>query len=470
MKKSYLVSVLKTLSKKEIREMRKWLASPSHNQREDVCLLFEYLVKGKHLKEEKYLEKTRIFGRLFPKQQHKDAKMRQTIYFLTKSLEEFLIYQELLTDKARSQIALARVYRKRKLDRPFLKTIKVIDTIQKELLHRDSHFHRNEYLIQQEKYTYMEAKKHIVAMNLQEISDALDITFIADKLRQSCLMLAHQAVYKANYEINLLNAILNLIEQKKLLDIPAIAIYYFIYKATTNFDDETYFQNLKQQINKFQNLFPKPELKDIILMAINYCIKKMNAGNTFFIKETFDLYKQALKQNILIENNILSRFTYLNIVINGTYLKDFEWVENFIHKYEKYLEERFRHSIVHYSLAKLNFEKGDYNKAMRLFAQVDYNDILIYLSAKSMLIKMYYELDEIDALESLLESTRTYIQRKEVMGYHRENYKNIITYTRKLLRTNLYDKTAKAKLKKEISAIKPLTEKKWLLEQLEKRH
>jgi hypothetical protein len=53
-------------------------------------------------------------------------------------------------------------------------------------------------------------------------------------------------------------------------------------------------------------------------------------------------------------------------------------------------------------LAKLFFKKRDYDKAMPLLVQIKYDDILHNLSAKLMLAKMYYELDEINTLENLL--------------------------------------------------------------------
>lgn len=468
MKNSRIVNILKTFSKKEVRELKKWLSSPAHNQRDDVFFLFEYLFKNNHLEKEKYLEKTLVYKKLFPQEPFNDAKMRQVIHFLLKTIEDFLIYKSVIEDEARMKIILARVYRKRKLDKSFKKVLKITETIQNQSPHKDTHFYRNKYLIQREKYSYMEDKKHVTAMNLQEVSDTLDVTFVANKLRQSCLMLAHQAVYKANYSIGLLVPVLEYVEQKKLYNIPAIAIYYYGYKAAIDFNNETYFQNLKMQINEYGSFFPKAELKDIFLMAINYCVRKMNAGNKNFIRESFELYREGLKREILIENNILSRWIFLNIVINGLKLKEFEWVKKFIEEYQSYLESKHRETFVLFCLARLYFEQKDYSQAMKLLIQIDYDGMLMNLAAKTILLKMYYELEELDALESLIESMRTYIQRKEVMGYHKANYKNIIRYTKKLVRINPYDKSEIQKLKSEIEEVKPLTEKPWLLEQLEK--
>ncbi|MEM1124462.1 MAG: hypothetical protein AAGJ18_28755, partial [Bacteroidota bacterium] len=81
-------------------------------------------------------------------------------------------------------------------------------------------------------------------------------------------------------------------------------------------------------------------------------------------------------------------------------------------------------------------------------------------------LKIYYETDEFKVLESLLESMRAYIQRKKVIGYQKALYKNMVRYTKKLLKVNPYSKAQKEKLRAEIEAAKPLTEKAWLLKQL----
>ena len=45
MQKSTLVEIIGSLSRKEIRDLNKWLQSPAHNQRQDVIRLFEYICK-----------------------------------------------------------------------------------------------------------------------------------------------------------------------------------------------------------------------------------------------------------------------------------------------------------------------------------------------------------------------------------------------------------------------------------------
>jgi hypothetical protein len=467
MRNSHLISVLSTLTKKETRDLKKWLASPIHNQRDDVLLLFGYLMAGNHLYEEKYLQKERIFSKLFPGEPFNDARLRQTQHFLLKSVEEFLIYQELREDQVRSKLALATVYRKRKLEKGFQKTMKSAESEQEEFPHRNEAFFHNAYLLHQEKYYFQSEKQRMIETNLQDVSDSLDIMFLVDKLRQACLMIAHQKVFKTEFEIGLLDEVLAYVERQNVLDTPAIATYYYAYKTSVEQDQPEYFEALKLQLKSNIHFFPPNEQRDIYLFAINYCIGRLNLGDRQLLRDLFELFRDGIEQKILIENNTLNRFTFRNIVNLGTTLKEFDWIENFIQNYQQYLLPKYRENFVHFSYAKLHYEKRDYNEAMRLLSQFDYDDVLINMSAKSMLIKMYYEQEEIDTLESLLESMRNYIHRKKIIGYHKSIYSNLIRYTRRLVRVNPFDKEQRKKLQAEIEAANPLPERTWLLEQLE---
>ncbi len=466
MKKSRLIRILRTFNKKEIRELRKWLQSPAHNQRKDVLHLFEYLFESNHLDKEKYLEKEKIYKLLFPNESFDDAKIRQVIHFLFKAVEGFLIYQELMEDEVRSEITLASVYRKRRLSKLCETALKNSETLHYKQEHRNAHFFRNDYLLRLEQYNYLAGSQR-KEVNLQEVAHSLDATYFADKLQQSCFMLAHQAVSKKDYEQGLLEEILKHVEEKDFLKYPAIAVYYFGYKALTNRDEESYFYSLKEEIQEFGDAFPQEELRIIYLLAINYCISRVNTGKRSFYKEMLDLYKTGMKEQILFENERVTRWTFLNVVTTGLIIKEYEWIEQFIENYQQYLEEEHRENIVHYSLARLNFEKRNYKDAMRLLIQYDSDEIVMTLNAKLMLLKMYYELDELDALSSAIDSMRAYLKRKKGMGYHQTPFTNFIKLLKKLVNVNPFNREQKKSLRIEIQETNPLPDKNWLNEQLD---
>ena len=471
MENSQLILLIRSLDKREARELRKWLLSPFHNQREDVVLLFDYLTSANHLLDDKFLEKSKVFRKIFPSEPFDDAKFRQTTHFLLKQVENYLAYQEITSDDRQLPLALARSLRRRKLGKSFVKVVKQLKEVQLEGLRQDTGSLRMHYDLLNEYSTYLNEQSGRTDINLQATIQALDTYIIAEKLKQACYVLAHQKVYKINYLHRLLPEIIQEVSQNpELLDLPAINLYYNVYltQVSPDKEGEKHFFQLRDIMERQFSFFSEAERRDIYLMALNYCVEKMNRGVTPFVREAFELYRQGLVSGVLIQNNTLSKTTFLNITAIGLRLKEYDWIADFIPTYTPFLEEQHRDNFSQFCQAKLFFEKQDYKKAMSLLVQFDPDDILINLNAKSMLLKMFYEQDETDALESLLESFNMYLKRKEIIGYHKQIYSHLVKYTKRLIRINPFDQAQRKKLKEEVQTANPLPERQWLLEQIDK--
>jgi NAD+--asparagine ADP-ribosyltransferase len=63
---------------------------------------------------------------------------------------------------------------------------------------------------------------------------------------------------------------------------------------------------------------------------------------------------------------------------------------------------------------------------------------------------------------------RTYLQRKDMISYHKNNYKNIVSLVKKLLNLNTNSKTQIEKFTKAVEETTPNTEKNWFLERIAK--
>jgi len=104
---------------------------------------------------------------------------------------------------------------------------------------------------------------------------------------------------------------------------------------------------------------------------------------------------------------------------------------------------------------------------MVLLQKVDFDDVLNNLDARRMLLRIYYELGEFEALHSLLDSFKTYISRQKDVGYHKDNYLNLIRFVKKMIRYDLSDPKTRSALVDEIKNTPAFTEQSWLLKQLE---
>jgi hypothetical protein len=333
--------------------------------------------------------------------------------------------------------------------------------------HRGLDFHQADYRLQWEAYHLSMHQGRGKTFNVQELSEAQDIAFICDKLRMGCLLLSHQSVSQQLYDKGLLDPVLHFLEGHRYLEIPAVAVYFHGYYAQLGGPDSVeHFSKLKNLLQENASLFSLAETHDLFLMAINFCIRKINQLEERYYREIFDIYRSGLRHGALLEDGALSRWTYNNITSSGLRLREFEWVWAFLHEYAPLLSEEHRAGAAHFNLARYHYEKAELKEAMQHLLQIEYDDVLQNLTAKTMLSKIYFQLDETDALENQLDSIQIYIRRKKVLGYHRDNYLAFVKFSRKLLSVNLNSPKERAKFRGEIEAMPTLIERDWLLSQL----
>ncbi|MCG8330323.1 MAG: hypothetical protein MI974_21675 [Chitinophagales bacterium] len=465
MQGSRLLDVIYCLKKREIREIRQFLRSPFFNTRQDVIEAFDLIIN--YVYELKIVPtKETLCRKLFPdKATHDIQQARYIMSWLLKLIEQYLSLQSILNDTEGQQIRLANIYRERKLNKHFQQTITKVKTQYNQSNIRNAAYFDQAYQIQLEEYRYTSSQKRLSEHNLQEISDTIDLAYLARKLQQTCFLTSHQAVYQKEYDFGLLRYSLNYIEEKGLLKIPAIAVYYHCYLALTDLSSEHHFRSFKQLLLEQGNIFLADELRDLYLLAINYCIRRLNSGKEAYAAEGLELYKAGLQSNILTPGKSISRFTYRNVVAMALKVGELDWAETFIHQYRSFLEKSHQESMYSFSLARLAYRKKAYGQVLELLQKAEYEDPLLNLAAKTLLIKVYYENEELDPLLAHLDAMRTYVHRKRVIGYHRTNYLNIIRFTRRLANINPFDQAAITKLYQQMAEESILTEKEWLLEQ-----
>lgn len=458
------VQLAKTLKKKEQRALQRWARSPFHNQRDDIIDLFAYLFPSQI---HKPLTKEGLFSAIYPKETYDDARLRQLFHFALKTLEAFLTYVQWSDQTIEQDLILTRIYRERHIEKGQKSSMsRALRNLDQQPI-RNYEYLNQRYQLAEEEYLRLVSTQRNKEYNLQEVSDLLDHRYLAEKLRVACLLMSHQTVFPITYDFGLLPLIESHIgahinEEEQL----AIGMYYSSYRALKSPELDTFQQTKRLLRQAADGTFPTNELSGLYRIVLNFCIRKMNRGETDYIREAFDLYKSGFEHHILITDEGISRWTFLNVVFIAVRLKEWDWTQHFIEEYQHHIEEGHRENFVHFSKARLTFVQGDYKATMQRLYQAEYKDPLLMLLAKSMLMKIYYEEGEVEVLESLLESTRAYLQRKKIQGFHRDNYSNLVRLLKKLLRLPLNDRDTVKKLRKEIEETNPLTEKEWLLAQL----
>ncbi len=410
-------------------------------------------------------DKAGLYARVFPEGNYSDAGMRLLMSYLQKLVDQFLALEHWQNTPAAVESDLLQAYRLKGLNRHFQDALQLAKIALERQPQRNSEYYVRNGLLLWEEARYDSQRQLMEEHYLLGLSDNADMVWLTQKLRYLCLHTAYRTRFNATRDISLRPELDAILEKHPFLENKAISTWYFGLKMLEMPDAAEYFSRFKQGVLTHGGLFHADELRDLHLFAINYCIRRVNNGEKGFFHDIMDFYKDGLSKGHLLDNGVLSNYTYYNIVAAGLHTHEFEWVEDFIPKYRNSLERTYRDSAYSFNLARLKFARKDYNDALELLQHSNYHEPLLNMAAKTIALKIYYALDELEVLTAHLEAFIKYIRRKPGLGYHRNNYLQLARYTQKLISLNWNDKAEVQALRQKIQEEPVLTEREWLLEQ-----
>jgi len=472
MNESKFYRFLKTLNTKELRKFRKYLESPYFNTNQTLLQL--YGVFEMHLldPEAKELSKERVWELIYPNEPFDYDRLRKMIHLLMVLGEDFLAQLAYDDNSAHRVHYLLQMLHRKEMEEFIHSTILSGLNILKKENNRNGTYYYDLYSIEKYKYILENIestrvkKLNIQKLNISEIDNHLNHFYFSEKLKYYCLLLSWSKMTNVDLDVILIPEIVNKISNSPLLQLPAIAVYYQIYLSFIEPNNENHFYNLKNLIKNHLHLFPPEEARDIMNSAINYTIQKQNQGLLKFSIENFELWKEALKRNVVIVKDELSPWSFKNIITLALRLNEYEWAESFIEEYGVKINSDFRENAIYYNQAILYFYKKEFSKAIPLLQKVQFDEVNYGLGAKALLLATYYELDEFDALQSLYESFKIFVNRnKTITDDIKKSYLQLIRLTKLLTESNL-NKIKLQKIKVEIQNSQA-TSKKWLLEKVD---
>jgi tetratricopeptide (TPR) repeat protein len=234
-------------------------------------------------------------------------------------------------------------------------------------------------------------------------------------------------------------------------------------------EDPAIIDKFRQLLEQHIGLLPPTEAKALLMMAINQGIRRINQGDKSAIRRTLDFYLFGLEQKLLLdERGELSKFTYNNVLMSFLALKAWEEASAFLEQYKVQFPEKERDNVYRYNLAICLFRQGEYEQTLEVLRDVRFTDPMYNLESRKMLLKIYFEQGENDALEYLLDNLLTWLRRHGELGYHREMYRNLARFMGRLLRLAPGDRAGRDALKQKIQDTPLLAERAWLLGVLER--
>jgi hypothetical protein len=460
---TFLLELWRAISPAEYRRLEKFLASPAHNQRDDVralaSALEQWCREGMEIP-----EKSLLFEAVFPGEVFDHLKFNYTCSFLAQRIEAFFIWVETEKEADWAHYFLCRALERRGAFRAFQRQSKALaDQLHNSTL-RNSDHHLMRFLLERDRYQHEVLHGRETPTDLQPVAEPLHRFFVLETLRWAGTTLSLKARYGAENPLPFTESALEY--ARTATDSPELLLARLGFETLSDVENEENFRNLKSAIKAHDGLFSRSEHRDLYLLAINFCLRRHNRGERpAYTREAFYLYREALDRELLLENGLLQKFTYNNILRLACMAGEWQWARQFLEDYRLHLPGEDRANTYQFNLASWHYLAGEYQKVPELLQTFDFTDRDMQISARQMLLRSYFETGEWQALDSLLKSFYTFLRRRHDIGYQRLMYLNLIKYTRKVMAQRFFRKKA-ALLAERIRKEAYIAEREWLLEKL----
>ncbi len=471
---SKIYNVLTHFDKVEQNRLRKYVRSPYFNVNETLMAFYDLL--SEHINANSKsgeLAREQIWAELYGKETFNDVRFRKLSSDLLKLVEGFLAQQVYDKNDLQQASFLLEAIDKKKVEKLFNSSVKNAHLSCNSQNFRNANFYYYQYIIEKNYYELTEVDlKRGEKSNVESIINNLDKFYLSEKLRLYYEVLSRKNLISHEYQLLLIDEIIEHLKNHEYEDTPIITIYHHVILTKNDSENEKHFYNLIELLEKYGHLFPPTELYHLYIAALNYCILKLNQGKQKFVREHHELFKFMLEKEIVfsaLSTGELTPWDFKNGVLLALRVGEYDWVEKFIKDFNHRLPQESRENAVSYNLALVYFYQKRYDKVITLLQSVEYDELGYNLSSKSILLAVYYELDEDESLNSLMDSFKVYLSRhREISDIQRVSYQNLIKYTRKLLKIVPGDQKEIEKIKQEIEEDKKvgIASMKWVYEKL----
>ena len=438
MKSSKLIDLLKALESDEFRQFYRYLKSPFFTKSAEVIQLYEYLRKFYPQFDSPKLERQTVFTALYPKEKFNGPRLRNLILKITKILEEYLIYLEYQQNDFQKKKMLTHIYGKRNLNVFFRqKTEELLDDLEQQS-YRDTDYFYEAYLLQRDYYFHSSiSKEGKIVEKLKSSLSKLNSFYSIERLRLGIDLVNRNKIFGEEHQFS----------THDLSGIhPSENLIYHLLLQVINLlktGEESLFFEAKRSFQKNAVLINQIDAGIILPALLNYAIQQFPKNEKRFSREAFELYKIGLDKAVFVQDNYFLNTTFLNIVVIGSKLKEFEWVQAFIKKYQPQLRESIREDLTKLSLGFLFFNKLDYHQIPDLLQNYQFQNTLYKINAKTLLIRSYYQLFEQDkTLGNMIISNcnafERYIKRERSISQEKkESYLNFSFILKKIISRKL---------------------------------
>lgn len=471
MQQSKLLEILRHFSGRQLTRFRDFLDSPYFNRSEETSGFFIFLEKYAPGFEHADLKKSKVLKKFKTQKTLTEKRLAYLMNQLQKLAEEFVAIEHFRSDDLAENMTLLDAWDAGELPRHYKRAIaKAAQIIDKNQL-RNADYYLNLLRLSAIRCESIDRMKHQFYEPLQQASDALDDFYLVEKLRYGWAMASHEYILNLQYDWQLGTWVMDYIADDQRPLNPTAQIYLAGIKMVKEPDNTGHYFHLKELLEKHATRFNEAEQKDLFTSLVNYCTRRINRENDArFSEEYLDINKKLLANGLLFEAGKLPPLRFINLVNTGLRCGQTEWVDDFIKQYHKRLPEDHIEDVTLIARGQYHYHLREYGQAQRLLNQVNPPNVLLAITIRNLLTRVYYETGETELLLSFLEAYRVYLLRQDLLSPQmKKQARHFVDFTRKLAKIDKPEADQLPKLKNDLPPASGIYHREWLLEQIEQK-
>lgn len=444
-----LILILKTLNKKELKELGLFIDSPFYNTNKNVIKLYELICKGDLLNSGK-IDLHNCHKKIYRNKPFKEENMKTLIHLLTKLAEKYLSYTEYVRSPGEEKLKLMRAFDTRNIEKLYKKLeisegeeLSKISSMNLNILYRKMWYEKAK--IDYYSTRAIEKELHQAEIKLSEITIAV---FFVEMFRQFNMFWRLDYI---DYEIEseFVTPVMKSIDIDKL-DImlrdgafkyyPLFEAYYYLYRSIDEDEDKSnnFLGKFKAILRDKNSPIEKSEqfvLSTIMVNFIHYLYMK---DFKKYERSLFEAFKILLSLYKYSGEKYLRLTIFTNMLRFGIQLKEYEWSRDFILNFSPLLEENQRLNMFNYGWCFLSFALKDYEKALEYESKIDYSTMQMKYYMRDVRLCSLYELGEYESALNLVDSYRHFIRKeKNFKGEMKKGYKEFVEHVNDLIKLKL---------------------------------
>lgn len=458
MKDTKLAEILLKLTKIEFRNLEEFLLSPFFNKNQNILKLYYIFKDNYNSLAAGTIEQEEIFSQIFPKEKFDDVKSRKLLSNFTKLVEQYMIILELENNKVNTNIILLNAFKDRNITKSFESLKQVILKEKTVGIKMNEKYYQDMVNLYAQMLSYhadsispeyeVLISKLEAAQNYKFIISKLNINYLSNYVKNNSNKNFNQRNWQFEEVVKFIEK--NKAEIKK--DHPVVYLHYLNYRMTIEDESPSSFNEMKSFIEEHISQIDKASVRFFLMNMNNYCVKLYWNGSNEALTDILRINSYLDSNDILFIDKKVNANNFLTVVNLSLKLNAVQWVENFLTKYKDRFPEELKESTIYLTLARILTSKKEYDKALYALGKVKYVNYFYYINSKLLLCKLYYELNYLKEITSIIESIKQFQKRNEnIPNVMNKAINNFISYLKKLVRMKMnnnerldYDEIMKA--------------------------